>query len=625
MNNIIFVVGILITLVMGTSVLMQMRHHPKGLFVCFFAEMWERFSYYGMRALLIYYITKHFLFSDQAATSQYGSYTTLIYLMPLLGGIVADRWIGTRRAVMLGGVLLVIGHLTMAIEAKPNIQTLTYHDKVYEFTTGATSAHEPRLKLGDQTYAYKAAEGGGIEFVGLPENAEIPAIMPKGSYSLGKKVVDNWGESVFFLAISFIVMGVGFLKPNISALVGQLYPDRDPRRDPGFQLYYFGINLGSFWASFFCGLLGETVGWWAGFGLAGLGMLAGLLWFWIGKPQLMGKGEAPNIERLKTKVAGPFSLETLIYGLGFAGVILVYFVIQKNEFVGMMLTICSVAILGYVIYTMVTQLNRIENMRLILAMTLTLGSVVFWSLFEQAGSSLSTFADRNTDLNYLSNPIVFDAFGKTIALASKEQLAALSLPVGHLWIDMGINAAQTQTFNPGFILVFAPIFAAIFTFLGKRGIDPDPVKKFAFALLFAGLGFLFLVWTAPMANGDFKLPILFLMTTYLLHTWGELALSPVGLSQQTKLSPPILVATMMAIWFMGTSWGQYLAGFIAGFTSTETIGGQVLDPKAALETSLSTFKTIGMASVALAAVFFGLSFVIGKWDHGANSSKAAAE
>jgi len=277
----------------------------------------------------------------------------------------------------------------------------------------------------------------------------------------------------------------------------------------------------------------------------------------------------------------------------------------------------------YIVFQMVTRFSKVENYRLGLAIILTLASVVFWSLFEQAGSSLSLFAERNTNLNILAAPISFLLMGKTVILASTEQLAAMNyVAKDTLWIEMGITASNTQSFNAGFILIFAPIFAAIFSFLARRKKDPDPVKKFAFGLGCAGLGFLVLVWAAPLADGAFKLPLIFLLLTYLIHTLGELAVSPVGLSQQTKLSPPTLVATMMAVWFLGTSGGQYLAGWIAGMAGTETVGGKVLDAGAALQTSLHTFKTIGWAGIVLGVFFFGLSFLIKGWAHGASDTDA---
>jgi proton-dependent oligopeptide transporter, POT family len=620
MLNLVLIAGVIITVLTAIPVILQMRNHPKGLYVCFFAEMWERFSYYGMRGLLIYYLTKHFLFDDSRAGEQYASYTTLVYLLPLVGGLIADRWIGTRRAIIFGGLLLVAGHLGMAIEPRPNQQTLTYQGHTYEFVSvGQGTKSSLKLKVGDATYAYAGNAEGGLNIEGLKEGAVLPPVLPKDSYKIGVKTTDWWGEGALFTALSLIIMGVGFLKPNISTIVGQLYRDRDARRDSGFQLYYFGINMGSFWAAILCGWLGETVGWWAGFGLAGLGMLAGLLWFLLGKKLLEGKGEAPDPAVLKEKVGGVITREWLIYGLSLLGVVLVYFLVQQNAIVFYALCGASAIMLGYVVYNMFTRFNLQENFRLGLALLLSFSSIVFFTLFELAGSALSLFTDRNVSLDIIHEPMLFNMFGKDILLASGDQLARLTgLPANYIWVDMGLTAAQTQTFNAGFILIFAPIFAALFTYLGRRKIDPDPVKKFSFGIVFVGLGFMVLVWGAPMANSVFQLPLVFLMLTYLLHTWGELALSPVGLSQQTKLSPPLVVSTMMALWFTGSSWAQFIGGEITKMAATETIGGQVVNPKAAMDTSLGVFNSIGLLAIGIGVGLFVLSFFVGKWAHGAN-------
>lgn len=622
MINFLLVACILVTVVTAVPVFLQMRNHPKGLIVCFFAEVWERFSYYGMRALLIYYLTQHFLFSDERASAQYGSYTALVYLMPLLGGLVADRWLGTRKAIIFGAILLVFGHFGMAFEGPDHHQTLTYQGHTYEFVAqGREDSRVVKLKVGDHLYAYEPAPGGGFAVKDLPAGAPIPAVMPKGSFTIEKVQGVNWNENVYYLAVSLIIMGVGFMKPNISSIVGQLYKDRDPRRDSGFQLYYYGINLGSFWSSFLCGWLGERFGWSYGFGLAGVGMLVGLLCFTLGKKWLEGRGEAPDPVKLKEKVAGFLNREWLVYGFGLLGIPVVYYLVQRHGMVGWAELIGVVLIGGYVIFQMVTKLTAVENFRLGLAIVLTVASVIFWSLFEQAGSSLSLFAERNTVLNFFPHPVQIGSF----VFASAEQLAAMSLAPAYTWIDTSLTASQTQTFNPCFILLGAPVFAWLFTWLGRRGKDPDPVKKFAFALVNVGLGFLILVWAAQagLADSAFRLPVIFLVMTNMFHTIGELTLSPVGLSQQTKLSPPMLVATMMAVWFLGTSGAQYLASEIAALTATETVGGKVLDAGAALKSSLDIFNLIGWWGVGLGVAFFGLSFAIKGWAHGANDTTEA--
>jgi POT family proton-dependent oligopeptide transporter len=588
--NIVLIVGLAITVLTGLPVLMQMRRHPPGLTVVFLAEMWERFSYYGMRAILIYYLTQHFLFDDKTAQGQYGAYTSLIYLLPLVGGVVADRWLGMRKAVMLGGVLLVLGHLGMGLEGPPATQSLTYAGADYRFeTTGRGEARDARLKVGEATYSYGPAPGGGIALEGLPADAPLPAVLPPGSYEL-KVDRSELFESTMYLALSLIIMGVCFLKANLSAIVGQLYRQGDPRRDPGFTLYYYGINLGSFWAAVVCGWLGTTVGWWAGFGMAGLGMTAGLICFVFGRKRLEGVGEPPSPARLAKAVAGPITVEHLIYLASLGGVAMVWLLLGHNRLVGYMLGAGSVLVLGYLAWHMAKHCSRVEAQRLGLALVLIAAAVVFWTLFEQAGSSMSQFAERNTDLAI--------GFGQTI------------------------TASQTQSLNPGFILLFAPVFAALWTWLGQRGKDPNPVVKFGLALLQVGLGFLVLVYGSSFADGQYRVPVIFLTLAYMLHTTGELCLSPVGLSQMTKLSTGAVVATIMATWFISNAWAQWIGGWVAQLTAQETVAGRVLDPGKALETYDRVFTQIGWWGIAFGVLMLAISPWLSKWAHGASDVHA---
>jgi len=512
--NLILLLGVVITVATGAPVLIQLlRNHPRGLIILFFAEMWERFSYYGMRGILIFYLTQHLLFNDGTANLQYGSYTSLVYLLPLLGGLLADRILGTRKAIAFGALLLVAGHLTMAVEGAPAKQTLTYAGQSYEVSAqGRMEGRQVRLLVAGQPHEFVPAHGG-LEIKGLPAGSALPSVLPKGSYTLETKT-DPMARNAFFLAVSLIIMGVGFLKPNISTIVGQLYPQGDPRRDSGFTLYYYGINLGAFWASILCGLLGQTIGWWAGFGLAGVGMLAGFIVFVWGKPLLQGHGEPPDPAKLREKVVGPLNRESLIYLLGVLGVLPVMFLVQRNDLVGVGLIAGIVASLGFIGWFLIAKCGKIERERMMLAMVLIFGAVVFFTLFEQAGTSLNLFAARNVELNVLPGSWTF-----------------LGMPV-----DTSITAAQTQSFNAGFILIFAPIFAGMWAWLGQHGRDPNPTLKFGLGLIQVGLGFLVVVWGAPLAGADFRVPLFLLALLYLLHTTGELFLSPVGLSEITKLS-----------------------------------------------------------------------------------------
>lgn len=621
--NIVIALGILVTLATGVPVLIQLlRQHPRGLLILFFAEMWERFSYYGMRAILIFYLTQHFLFEPKAASAHYGSYTSLVYLLPLIGGFLADRYLGTRKAVAFGALLLVAGHLTMAVEGKPAVQTLTYQGATYEFQAeGRGQDRVAKLVVAGKPYEVSATKAGDFEIKGLPATAPLPAVLAKSAYTLDVKGRDPLYLNIFWLALSLIIVGVGFLKPNISTIVGQLYPQGDPRRDPGFTLFYYGINLGSFWASILCGLLGVTVGWWAGFGLAGVGMLAGFVVFVLGKPWLMGKGEPPEPEALKVKVAGPINREAAIYGLSLVGVLGVFLLVQRNAIVGAALIAGIIASLGYILWFMFAKCGKEERERLALAVFLIFGAVVFWTLFEQAGSSLSLFAATNVDLNLISAPIQW--FGGAVTLATPEQLAAAGLDRNAtFWVNTSFNAPQTQALNAGWILIFAPVFAALWTWLGKRGKDLNPVVKFGLSLLQVGLGFLVLQWGASFADGAFRMPLVFLVVMYMLHTTGEMCMSPVGLSQMTKLSPPSIVSFMMAVWFMAVAIAQYVGGMIAGLTTTETVGGQVLDPALALETSLRVFNVIGLVSIGIGVLFLVLSPWLKMWSHGSDDTDA---
>lgn len=618
--NIVIVAGVFITALTFLPVFLQLRKHPRGLFILFFAEMWERFSYYGMRGILIFYLTQHFLFDDHTAASQYGAYTTLVYLLPLIGGILADRYIGTRKAIAFGALLLVAGHLTMAVESHPAQQVLTYHGQSYAFVTdGRGGDQQVRLQVAGKPYDFGPRPDGGLTIKDLPAASPIPADLPKSDFTLSVEKRDPLYLNVFYLALSLIIMGVGFLKANISSLVGQLYTKADPRRDSGFVLYYYGINLGSFWAAILCGYLGQTVGWWAGFGLAGLGMLAGFVVFVLGRPMLQGHGEPPDPVALAKPLVGPLSREHLIYISAIVGLALVYLLVQQNQVVGVLLGLGSVSVLAYVGVHIFTKSDKVERERTLLALVLIFGAVMFWSLFEQAGSSLNLFAQRNTDLALVPHAIRTTFLGVPMFIGTQAMKDAAGALPRTLWIDMGFTASQTQSFNAGFILIFAPIFAALWGFLGRRGKDLNPMVKFGLGLAQVGLSFLLLVWGASFHDAAFRVPLIFLAATYLLQTTGELCLSPVGLSEISKLAPPVLVSTMLAVWFLANSGGLYAAAIIAQLAGTATIGGQVLDPAKALATSSQVFSGIGWAAIALGAVFFALSPWLKRWAHGVNA------
>lgn len=638
--NIVVVVGLVITGLTAIPVFTQMRHHPRGLHILFFAEMWERFSYYGMRSILIFYLTQHFIFSQGVASSQYGAYTSLVYLLPLIGGILADRYLGTKKAIAFGALLLVAGHLLMAAEGNSASQTLKFAGQEYKFEVdGRGDLRRTFLPVGDVRCELNAApdtdsactitasETGDLVFAGLPANAPIPAMIPKADYELGVADRNPLFVGIFYLALSLIIVGVGFLKSNISAIVGQLYPAGDPKRDPGFTLYYYGINLGAFWATALCGLLGTSVGWWAGFGLAGVGMLFGWLvftrrrlLFWTNGPAQLPDdvGQPPAPEDLKAKGLFGLSKEMTIYVGGILAVGVVWLLVQSppadmlnalNDFtqtaLGFMnlprqdhvhifylLMLGSLVFLGYIFYTM-TRISREEAQRLGLGLILVAAATVFWTLFEQAGSSLSIFADQNTQLPS-------DGF-------------------------MTVTAAQTQSFNAGFILLFAPVFAALWAWLGARNLDPNPTLKFGLGIIQVGIGFFMLVLGAQFVNDQFQVPLIFLILLYMFHTTGELFLSPVGLSAISKLSVYKVLSTMMAIWFLSSAWAQYIGGIIAGMTETESVAGRALSNEAALKASLDVFWVLGWVGVGIGVALSLASFVLKHMAHGAFDEKPEAE
>ncbi|WP_223877967.1 MULTISPECIES: peptide MFS transporter [unclassified Luteimonas] len=483
--------------------------HPRGLYMLFFAEMWERFSYYGMRALLVLYLTKHWLFSDGDASMVYGAYTALVYITPVIGGYLADKYLGQRKAVLYGAILLTIGHFLMGFEG----------------------------------------EGG------------------QGTPAL----------NAFWLALAFIIVGSGFLKANISVMVGQLYPRTDVRRDGAYTIFYMGINLGAFLGSLLCGYLGETYGWKYGFGAAGFGMLLGLVVFVIGKPLLQGRGESVDPARLRARTAGiPF--EWLLYGLGILIVLACWWMVQNQDVVGWALGITGVLLLAYVVWTAVTKLDRHSSHRIFAAMILMIGSVLFWALFEQAGSSLNLYTDRYVDRNMLG------------------------------W---DVPASMFQSINAMYIILLAPLFAGLWTWLGRRGLEPSAPAKFGLAMVQLGAGFLVLVaGAAALATGSLT-PVLFIFLIYLLHTTGELCLSPVGLSAMNRLSPAHMASLVMGCWFFASATGNFVAGMIAAATGSEAASGE----GAAQQVVLDVYSQIGWIAIAVGVGFLVISPLIKKLMH----------
>jgi POT family proton-dependent oligopeptide transporter len=475
--------------------------HPRGLFVLFFAEMWERFSYYGMRALLIFYLTKHWLFSDGQANLVYGAYASLVYITPVLGGFLADRYLGQRKAVLFGAVLLTIGHLLMAVEG----------------------------------------DGG------------------QGDAAV----------NVFWAALAFIIVGSGFLKANISVMVGQLYPRTDARRDGAYTIFYMGINVGAFIGTLVAGYLGETYGWSYGFGAAGIGMLLGLIVFVLGKPLLLGKGESPDPERLTKKTAG-ISFEWILYGLSLASIAVIWVLIQYQNLIGTLLLASGSVLLLYIIIS-AFRLEKEDRDRIFAIIFLIALQPVFWGLFEQAGGSLNLFTDRYVD-------------------------------------RAGVPASIFQSINPFYIVALGPIFAWLWTWLGKKGLEPSTPAKFGLALLQIGFSFLILVWGAQTAGMENMTPVIFIFLIYLFQTTGELCLSPVGLSAMNRLAPAQMASLIMGAWFFATAGGNFVAGKIG-----EATGGH--DGEMSKEGTIAIYSQIGWITIAVGIGVLLVSRIVKRWMH----------
>jgi proton-dependent oligopeptide transporter, POT family len=455
--------------------------HPSGLSTLFFTEMWERFSYYGMRALLILFMTAPLAsgglgFNAATAGAIYGMYTAMVYMTNLPGGWIADRLIGQRRAILYGGILIASGHFSMAF---PTVTT-------------------------------------------------------------------------FYLGLALIVIGTGLLKPNISVIVGQLYGPKDQRRDAGFSIFYMGINLGAFLAPLVTGFLAQSPmfrgwleargfdpnhAWHWGFGAAGIGMTLGLVQYLWGASKLGDAGlhpvkapserEATQLRTRTLAICGAVFLIVAVIGVGMATGALPFTATQLADAAGYMLLVVMVVFFGWLFFG--GNWTPAERKRLYVIGVFFLAAALFWSVFEQAGSTLNLFADRSTKL---------EIFG---------------------W---SFQSAYFQSLNSLFIIMLAPVFA--FLWIRLRSKEPSTPVKFSLGLIGVGAGFAILVPAATLAASGSMVSPFWLIATYLTHTCAELCLSPVGLSAMTKLAPARIVSLMMGVWFLGASAGNYIGGRVGG-------------------------------------------------------------
>lgn len=636
--------------------------HPTGLFNLFFAEMWERFSYYGMRALLVFYMTKGFLgYGDGRANSVYGAYTALVYMTPFIGGMLADRLLGQRLSVIIGGVLMAIGHLLMGIN----------------------------------------------------------------------------NSAAFYVALSLLIVGNGFFKPNISTMVGELYPAGSKLKDGGFTIFYMGVNLGGAMSPLLCGYIGEKYGWHYGFGLATLGMIVGLAVFVVPNfitQFLIGVGAlAVSISLMVYRpdntvtiimhgfcaacvaAAGIISIFALARGglpsgvgrrpegpatmgqvgmvlggilvaipiitmfvSGFSllrsdgsplvlisselvdkistfpgGKILSVFAREISTPAGLMLGLTGLVSFGYLIIKTGT-LDTVARHRMVVALIMIFFSFLFWAFFEQAGSSLNMFADRNVDRVSTTRLVTEDQVGSVIKLQptqeqlgytngekvfTLDQLTALRNDTANAenpafeieWkvasdnVGMGIAdrnqevaASSFQAINSICILVFGLVFSSLWTWTAAKGIEPSTPVKFALGLIQLGLGFGAFWLGASICDSRGMVGVVWLILGYVLHSTGELCLSPVGLSMITRLSPKILVSTMMGAWFLATALSQYLAGIISQFTGVEHSGGDATSipvPKETVGVYGNVWGLIAIAAIVSGFVCLLLSPMLKAWTH----------
>lgn len=554
--------------------------HPKGLYVCFFTEMWERFSFYGMKALLLLYILKYHLFGDDAGYDLLGAYGGLVYAVPVIGGLLADRYLGMRKAVVLGGVLLVLGHLGMAFEGE-------------------------QARLVD-----------------------------------GVVIRDESALQVFYLSLALIIMGVGFLKPNISTIVGRLYPPNDPRLDSGFTVFYAGINVGALFASLICAFLGETYGWKYGFGAAGIGMMAGLVMFLWGQKYLKGVAEPNYPERLREKI-GPFTREWLIYIGSFGGVLLVWQLIQRTWTVHGAMHLIAIALAAWFVWFLAKKCTKAERGQMIALVLLIFGVLIFFTMYEQTYGSWVTFTDRlmtkdlfgmapvgSTTIPWAIFSLAASPVLMIAALTASDRgnvglakamvailVIGLSIAITHDVIMVPQTAGSLTFLGAFFIVVLSPVFAWLWPWLEKRGRNPSKPAKMAFGLVVAGLSFIPLMMAADISATGVMASVWWLVLAYFILEVAEMCLSPIGLSAVSQLSVPRVVGVMMGAFWLATAYSEVLAAGFGKLASLEIPEGSAIDMVAASAKYSSLFEMMLWIGIGSGVLYFVLTPLLRRMMH----------
>jgi POT family proton-dependent oligopeptide transporter len=481
--------------------------HPKALFALFMVELWERFSYYGMRAILVLYMTSSLLkggfeFDDATAYGIYGAYGALVYLTPILGGYLADKMMGFRKAIIWGSLLMAAGQFT--------------------------------LFLNDQTF--------------------------------------------FYIGLALLVVGNGFFKPNISSMIGKFYPAGDPRRDSAFTIFYMGINIGAFLTPLTCGAIGEIEGWQYGFLTAGIGMLVGwLIFIWAQRGGWYEQNGLVPADAGTTKIWG-MSATIFPYVITVILVPIAWLLIKQNDVVDILLAIFGTGMLLYLLWS-ARAYERPQQQRIWVIVILLLFVTVFWTFFELAGSAMNLFTERNVNKNFMGAELTTTFF---------------------------------QSVNPLFIMVFAPVFSWLWIKLANSGKEPAAPYKFAAGLILLGVGFLVLNLGKASAVAGL-VPAFFLIMLYLMHTLGELAISPVGLSLVTKLAPEKIVGFLMGIWFLSSSIAHQAGKHIAKYTAVDP---SIVSLEESMNKAMGVFNNIGFFAIGSGILLIILGPMISRWMHG---------
>lgn len=480
--------------------------HPRGLTLLFFTEMWERFCYYGMRGLLVLYLTKSLLLGDQQAFAVYAAFTALVYMAPVIGGRVSDQILGHKIAIIFGALMMAAGEFMIL---------------------GAT---------------------------------------------------ENW----LYFGMAAIIVGNGYFKSNISTLVGKLYDKDDERRDSGYTIFYIGVNIGSLLATLVCVWVGERYGFEYGFGLAGIGMLLGILIYWAGRKYYKHLSQPPYPEKIHKRVFGPLTQLHITLLLSICAVPLIYLLVIYNSVIGGLLVLTFL----YIVYLLLREGvkgGKIMRDRMLVFIILCLFNIVFWALFEQAGSSLTLFADRNVDRNFLG---LFE-----------------------------LTAGQTQFFNPFFIIVMGSLFSSLWVWLSKHNLNPSIPAKFGLGMVMLGCGYLVTYFGNAVHSDMYLVPLWIIIAIYFFHTVGELFISPIGLSMVSKLAPPRLGSTLMGAWYLSFSGSNFVAGKLANLTGS-TSGAEAVDSAASLFRYIDVYTTFGIIAVATGVIVILLSPKLNRMMHG---------